>query len=122
MRKSPARAEPPQSAEDAQRALLGLLGLAARARALASGTDAARQALRDGKARCLLLAADASPVQAKKVAPLAEAVGTRCFVVDVTREALGHATGRGALSAVAVLDEGFAKRMAELAALSPYGV
>ncbi|HET6231842.1 MAG TPA: ribosomal L7Ae/L30e/S12e/Gadd45 family protein [Longimicrobiaceae bacterium] len=98
-----------------ERALLDLLGLAARARALASGTDAARQAVRDGEVRCVIVAADASPTQAKKLVPLMEARGVRFFTC-LSRESIGAATGRGPVSAVGITNDSFARRAAELAA------
>jgi ribosomal protein L7Ae-like RNA K-turn-binding protein len=96
------------------RALLSMLGLAARARATVHGTDAARYAVRDGKAGVVLLAADASPTQSRKLVPLLRARGTP-FAVCLTRDELGGALGRGPVSAVAVTDPNLARRIVELA-------
>ena len=99
-------------------ALLNLLGLAARARALVHGTDAARGAARDGKLAAVIVAGDASPTQARKLVPLLEARGIP-FAVCLTRDDLGGAIGKGAVSAVGIVDRNFGARALELAAALP---
>lgn len=87
-----------------------LLGLARRAGAVAPGTDAVRQAVRDGHARVVLLAVDASPAQLDKIArtmnersiPMAR-LGDRAM--------LGAAVGLAPLSAVAVTNASLAERV-----------
>lgn len=96
-------------------ALLGLLGLATRARGVVSGTDATRRGVREGAVRAVLVATDASPTQTRKLLPLAEARGVPYFAC-LTQEEIGAATGRAAVSAIGFTDESFAKRAAELAA------
>jgi ribosomal protein L7Ae-like RNA K-turn-binding protein len=98
-----------------RQALLDLLGLAARARALVTGTDMTRQKVRDGEAFCVLVAADASPTQRKKVEPLVLARGIPCFIT-LTRDEIGAAIGKAPVSAVGFTHDRFAKRAAELAA------
>jgi ribosomal protein L7Ae-like RNA K-turn-binding protein len=101
-----------------QRALLSLLGLAARARALVLGTDMVRGAARDGRLAAAVLAADASPTQARKLVPLLEARGIP-FAVCCTQDELGAALGRGPVSAVGLNDPSFARRVMELASALP---
>jgi ribosomal protein L7Ae-like RNA K-turn-binding protein len=101
-----------------RQALLDLLGLAARARALTHGTDMTRQKVRDGEAFCVLVAEDASPTQRKKVLPLVQARGVPCFIT-LTRDEIGAAIGRAPVSAVGIVQERFARRAAELAAAIP---
>jgi ribosomal protein L7Ae-like RNA K-turn-binding protein len=101
-----------------ERALLSLLGLAARARALALGTDMVRGAARDGKLSGAVLAADASPTQARKLVPLLQARGIP-FAVCSTQADLGAALGRGPVSAVGLNDSSFARRVLELARALP---
>jgi ribosomal protein L7Ae-like RNA K-turn-binding protein len=108
------RASPESDPAAPERALLSLLGLAARARATVTGTGAARGAVREGKAAAVLLAADASPTQAAKLLPLLRARGTP-FAVCLTQDELGTALGRGRVSAVAVTDPNLARRIVELA-------
>lgn len=114
-RARPDRSGVPKPKEDPQKALLGLLGLAARAGSVVAGTDLVRRAVRQGAVSQVLLAADASPVQREKLVPLlaARAVGYR---VVLQREQMGGALGRGPVSAVGITDAHFARRAAELAA------
>lgn len=110
---------PPESAPGApERALLSLLGLAARARALTLGTDMVRGAARNGKLSGALLAADASPTQARKLVPLLEARQIS-YAVCCTQAELGAALGRGPVSAVGLNDPSFARRIMELARALP---
>lgn len=106
----PARPAPPP-----ERALLDLMGLAARARALVLGTDATRAAAREGEARFVLIAGDAAPGQAGKLTPLLDARGIP-YAACLSREALGAAVGRDFVSAVGITQDGFARRARELAA------
>ena len=106
---------PSRPAPAPERALLDLLGLAARARGLVHGTDMTRRAVREGGVHAVLLAADTSPTQRQKLVPLLEARGIT-FRVCLTRASLGGALGRGEVSAVGITNENFARRAAELAA------
>ncbi|HEX2205574.1 MAG TPA: ribosomal L7Ae/L30e/S12e/Gadd45 family protein [Longimicrobium sp.] len=106
---------PPARSGSPERALLDLLGLAARARGLVHGMDAARKGVRDGEVLAVVLAADTSPTQSHKLVPLLEARGTP-YVVCLTREQVGAALGRPAVSAVGLTNPSFAKRAMELAA------
>jgi ribosomal protein L7Ae-like RNA K-turn-binding protein len=101
-----------------ERALLSLLGLAARARALAMGTDMVRGAAREGKIAAAVLAGDASPTQSRKLVPLLQARGIP-FAVCSSQAGLGGALGKGPVSAVGITDASFARRAMELAAALP---
>lgn len=94
-------------------AAIRLLGLAARAGTLVPGTAQVRQAVRAGRIRFAVVAADASANSREKLLPLLAARRVR-FVVALDREALGHAVGRAPLSAVGLTDERLAERVAEL--------
>jgi ribosomal protein L7Ae-like RNA K-turn-binding protein len=109
---------PPETPGAPERALLSLLGLAARARALTMGTDMVRGAARDGRLAGAILAADASPTQARKLVPLLQARGIP-FEVCSTQAELGAALGRGPVSAVGLNDPSFARRVMELARALP---
>lgn len=104
----------PPPGRSPERALLDMLGLAARARGLVHGTDAARGAVRDGKAAAVVVAGDAAPTQSRKLVPLLQALGIQ-YAVCMTRDEIGGAIGRGPVSAVAVTDRNFARRVLELA-------
>lgn len=110
----PAAADPQSTGRRPEQPLLDLLGLAARARELVRGTDAARGAVREGKAVAALVAADASPTQSSKLVPLLEARGIP-FVVCLNRVEMGGAIGRGPVSAIAITNRNFARRALELA-------
>ena len=93
---------------------LSLLGLSKRAGKLAAGEVAAEQAVRGKQAYLLILSEDASKNTKKKFRnsaayyelPLAE-IGTK--------EELGRAIGTDMRSIIAVTEEGFAKKLKQLA-------
>lgn len=92
--------------------LLGLLGLARRAGAVVSGTEAVRRAIREGEARLVLTAGDASGVQLDKIrSTMRDRPIPRAVLGD--RSALGAAVGRAPLSAVAVTHPSLAARLLE---------
>ncbi|HEV2146777.1 MAG TPA: ribosomal L7Ae/L30e/S12e/Gadd45 family protein [Longimicrobiaceae bacterium] len=105
---------PPRAARPPEEALLDLLGLAARAGAVVTGTDTVRRGIRDGEVAHVILAADASQTQQQKLVPLLEVRGVP-YRVLLDRERLGAALGKGAVSAVGLTNRGFAGRAAELA-------
>jgi ribosomal protein L7Ae-like RNA K-turn-binding protein len=113
----PARPAPPP-----ERALLELLGLAARARAVVHGTGGTRQGVRDGEVAGVLIAADSSPTQTKKLVPLLEARGVP-YAACLTRAEIGAAMGQGPVTALGIKDRNFARRALDLAASlrSPQG-
>ena len=89
---------------------LALLGMARRAGALASGTGSTRRAVKEGRARLVLFAQDASETQRDKVMKLLRHGKTPRTTLG-TREALGSAVGSVPVSAVAVTDQKFAKEL-----------
>jgi ribosomal protein L7Ae-like RNA K-turn-binding protein len=86
-----------------------LLGLARRAGAVAPGTHAVRRAIREGEARLILMAGDASSVQLDKIR-------TTLYDRTIPQAVLGDRNTLGApLSAVAVTNRSLAdKLVAEL--------
>lgn len=87
--------------------VLSLLGLAARAGAVAKGTDAARRTVRRGEARVVLLARDAAREQRRKIAALLRHSSVP-YATLADRASLGSAVGGPPLSAVAVTNASFA--------------
>lgn len=88
----------------------GLLGLARRAGAIVSGTDRVRRALREGDARLVLLAGDASEAQLEKVFKiLRKGTIPRARLGD--RESLGAALGLAPISAAAVTSASLADKV-----------
>lgn len=97
-----------------------LLGLAYRAQKVVSGTEAVLQSVRENKAKIVLLADDAS-LQTK------ETIQKKCRyyavpLYEVTNQyELGHAIGKEKRVAVAVNEEGFAKKLASLLCQTSWG-
>jgi ribosomal protein L7Ae-like RNA K-turn-binding protein len=100
-----------------KRSALMLLGLARRAGALERGTGATQRAVRDGSARLVLLAQDASEVQLEKVLKLLRHRETPRGVLG-SRAELGAAVGSAPLSAVAVTDKNLASQLVRQVAVN----
>ena len=98
--------ERPSQASD----VLGLLGLAKRAGAVAAGTERAKQSLAAHAAKLVVVARDASPVQRQKLEGLIRR-GAVPRVVLGDRVALGAAVGAPPLSALAVTDARLAEQV-----------
>lgn len=83
------------------------LGMAQKAGKLASGDYAVRSALKSGKGKLLIVAADAAENAKKDMYFLAEL--TKITVVEcLSRDELGQAIGKAKRTAVVVLDNNFA--------------
>lgn len=95
------------------RAVLDLIGLSARARALVSGTSAVRSAVREGSVVRVVLARDGAEGQRQKLIPLLDARRVP-YQVAFTREELGAASGRAPVSAIGISNPGLASRVGEL--------
>jgi len=102
----------PQAAENERRAL-GLIGLAARAGALARGTQEVREAARARRLHLVLIAGDASGNTRERLRPVLDAAGIEVIEV-LDRNALGQAAGKARLSAMGVLMASFAKPLRAL--------
>jgi ribosomal protein L7Ae-like RNA K-turn-binding protein len=98
--------------------LLRFLGLAHRSGSVVRGTDAVRDALRNGEAFLVIQAGDASETQTRKLSGLLEHRGVPSAVLG-TREELGRALGGQPLSAVALTQRTFAERFLEKLEASP---
>lgn len=92
--------------------LISLLGLAQKAGKIASGELAVEHAVRSGKARLVLVAADASDNTKKSYRDLAAYYQVACHE-GLTKDEFGHATGKPPRAAVAVTDPGFGKAIGE---------
>ncbi len=97
---------------------LRFLGLIRRANALQAGENNTGEAVRGGKAKLLLLAADASDNARRRAESFVG--GRSCLLVELpfSKEELGAALGMGGCSMAAVTELGFAnalvKRLQEL--------
>jgi len=92
---------------------MSLLGLANRARKLISGEELALKQIRSGKAKLILLSADASANTNKKITDKCKSYEVPLRMVE-NRHLLGQAIGKEARVVVAVLDDGFAKSLKTL--------
>ncbi|MFO1445948.1 YlxQ family RNA-binding protein [Bacillus sp. Bva_UNVM-123] len=89
---------------------MSLLGLANRARKITSGEELTIKEIRNGKAKLILLSADASENTAKKITDKCTSYQVPYKIVE-NRQILGAAIGKEARVVVAVLDNGFAKKL-----------
>lgn len=92
---------------------MSLLGLANRARKITSGEELAVKDIKNGKAKLVLLSADASANTAKKVTDKCKSYGVPFKIIE-NREMLGRAIGKETRVVVAILDAGFAKKLLTL--------
>lgn len=92
---------------------LSLIGLINRAGQLTSGEELVLKEIRKGKAKLVLLSSDASHNTSKKITD-------KCLYYNVPlkkvndRYILGQAIGKEARVVVAILENGFAKKLEEL--------
>ncbi|RFU61567.1 YlxQ family RNA-binding protein [Peribacillus glennii] len=92
---------------------VSLLGLANRARKLISGEELVIKEIRNGKAKLVLLALDASSNTEKKIFDKCAYYKVPIKRVE-NRSILGQAIGKEERVAVAVLDNGFAQKLQTL--------
>lgn len=93
--------------------VLQLLGLAARAGLVVSGTGRVVTGVRGGDVAFALVANDLTETGRAKLIPLLEREAVP-HAVRYTRVELGRAVGRSPLAAVGVADAGFGDRLAAL--------
>jgi ribosomal protein L7Ae-like RNA K-turn-binding protein len=92
---------------------MSLLGLANRARKIISGEELSVKEIRSGRAKLVLLSADASANTMKKVTDKCKSYEVPLKLVE-DRHLLGQAIGKEARVVVAVMDDGFAKKLVSL--------
>lgn len=92
---------------------MSLLGLANRARKIISGEELTVKEIRNGKAKLVLLSLDASGNTTKKITDKCNTYKVPVKMVE-NRYILGQAIGKEARVVVAILDEGFAKKLMTL--------
>jgi ribosomal protein L7Ae-like RNA K-turn-binding protein len=99
---------------------LSLLGLARRAGAVVPGVEATRRSLEAGRVRLVLLAADASETQYRKVRGLVRRRNVPVRRVS-DKDMLGACVGRGTLSVVGVTSSSFVRLLLERLPPTPSG-
>ena len=95
-----------------QNKIFSLLGLAARSRNVVSGEFSTEKAVKEGKAKLVLVAEDASDNTKKLFSNKCSYYRVPIYFVG-TKDALGHAMGKESRASLAITDPGFAKAMME---------
>ena len=93
--------------------LLGMLGLAARARALVIGEADCLRAIRSGQVKLVFLATDAGANGAKKMLDKCTFYHVQVYQI-LNKSELGQAIGRDFRTVVGVTHEQFAHKLAQL--------
>ena len=90
--------------------LLGMLGLAARARKIVAGTEIVTEKIKSGKAvELVIIASDVSQNTHKKIVNCCDYYKKQYVVSGFTQDELSHAVGKQCLtSSVAIIDRNFA--------------
>lgn len=94
--------------------IFGMLGLARRAGKLIYGSDAAVNAVRSGKAKAVILAADASDRTKKLMRNKCASFEMPLFEVEAGCEELGKKLGKSGISVLGISDINFAKAIINL--------
>ncbi len=90
--------------------VLSMLGMSARARKTVSGEFSTEKAVKEGKAKLVIVAGDASDNTKKLFKNKCEFYEVPCFVYS-NKEQLGHSIGNEMRASVAVTEEGFASEI-----------
>jgi ribosomal protein L7Ae-like RNA K-turn-binding protein len=90
-----------------------LLGLANRARKCISGEELVVKEVRRGKAKLVIVSSDASDNTKKKLTDKCNTYSVPLYFV-LDRESLGQSIGKAQRVVIAVLDDGFAKKLISL--------
>ncbi|MYL19230.1 YlxQ family RNA-binding protein [Halobacillus litoralis] len=92
---------------------LNLIGLAVRAGKCTFGEESIVKDIRKRKAKLVLIASDTGKQTKKKLTDKCSFYQVPCYEVD-DREVLSQAVGKAGRVAIAVLDQGFAKKLQSL--------
>ena len=93
--------------------VIGYLGLATKAGKLVSGEFMTEKSVKEGKAKVVIVAGDASDNTKKMFSNMCEFYEVPiCFYG--TKDELGHAMGKAMRASLAVCDEGFANSIIKL--------
>ena len=89
---------------------LSFLGLAQRAGKVATGEELVIRSIQNKRARLVILSEDASPQTKKKITDKCTYYQVPVIIAG-DRYSLGNAIGKSARVAIAVLDQGFARKL-----------
>ncbi|GEN30467.1 ribosomal protein L7Ae-like RNA K-turn-binding protein [Cerasibacillus quisquiliarum] len=93
---------------------LNLIGLAYRARKCSLGEETIIRDIQEGRAKLVLLANDTGKQTKKKLTDKCHFYNVPLYVVDDDRDTLSKAVGKTDRVAIAILDDGFAKKFKTL--------
>lgn len=88
---------------------IGVIGLAARARGIVIGSNQVLEAIRNKKAKLVLIACDVSENTRKNLTDKAKYYSAKTEEIDITTEELGRAVGHSNTAAIAFTDDNFVK-------------
>lgn len=94
--------------------IFGMLGLARRAGKLIYGSDASVNAVRSGKAKAVILAADASDRTKKLMRSKCTSFEAPLFEIEASCDELGKKLGKSGISVLSISDINFAKAIINL--------
>ncbi len=92
--------------------ILSLFGLATKAGKVASGEFATEHEVKSGKARLVIVAGDSSDNTKKKFRNMCDFYHVPIYFYS-DKDTLGHAIGKEYRASLAILDDGFAKKVQE---------
>ncbi|WP_010301401.1 YlxQ family RNA-binding protein [Kurthia senegalensis] len=95
-----------------EQAIFNLLGIAASARQIVSGEEQVVKEVRTNKAKLVIVSNDASQNTTKKMHDKCAFYNVPIYTFG-SREQLGHATGRESRVSLAIMDNGFAKKLSQ---------
>jgi ribosomal protein L7Ae-like RNA K-turn-binding protein len=93
--------------------ILNFLGLCRRAGKLTVGNDAVVDEIKNNKAKLVIVSVDISSNTEKKLKKACEYSGVECLKLNRSRDELSAALGKFCV-VIAVLDDGFAKKLVQL--------
>jgi ribosomal protein L7Ae-like RNA K-turn-binding protein len=98
---------------DTDKKIINLLSMAQKAGKLVSGEFAVEKYIQAGKAKLLLVAADASENAKKQYKDMSDTYGVQMYYV-LTKNDLGATIGKNIRVAIALADNGFIKALLKL--------
>lgn len=93
-----------------QKKIYSLLGLSGKAGSLASGEFSTEKSVKEGRAKLVIIAGDASENTKKMFCSMCDYYNVPYFIFS-DKETLGHKIGKEIRTSVAVKDEGMAKEI-----------
>ena len=103
-----------KAAEDREKKLFGMIGLAQRAGKLRTGEFMTEKSVKSGRSKLCLIASDASEATRKRFMDMCRLRKVPVLICDFDKETLGHTAGKELRSSASVEDAGFAGKISQL--------